>query len=64
MKKFKLSKNDSKSLENVAAIIENNVLRNAAVDVSRTDLSGGKEPEGWSKLVFGQIGGGWPQVID
>lgn len=61
MKKFKLTKNDSQSLENSVALISNNVLKNAAVDVSHTDLSGGKE---WSRLVFAQVEPGWPQAID
>lgn len=58
MKKFKLSTNDFKSLKNTANLIENNVLKNAVIDVSSSSLLGGKEPDGWGKVC------GWTQIID
>lgn len=61
MKKFKLSKNDSQSLENSSALISNNVLKNAVVDITRTDLS--DLSGGWSRLAFGRVDPGWGKAI-
>jgi hypothetical protein len=61
MKKFKLTKNDTESLENVATLISNNVLKNAAIDVTHTDLSGGTKD--WSRLAFAEVGDPWCQAL-
>ncbi len=58
MKKIKLSKGDLKSLENTTALIENSVLKNAVIDLSRSHSLGGKEPDSWGKVC------GWTQVVD
>ncbi|WP_296685840.1 hypothetical protein [Flavobacterium sp.] len=50
--KFKLNKNDSKSLENSISLIENPVLKKAALDVANMSLSGGIVPDDFAQVTF------------
>lgn len=50
--KFKLNKNDLKSLETSIALIENPVLQAAAIDVTTAEFSGGNYPPDFAKVDF------------
>ncbi|MBF4519157.1 hypothetical protein IRZ71_22615 [Flavobacterium sp. ANB] len=52
--KFKLNRNDVKSLENSISLIENPVLKKAALDVTSAEHSGGNAPA-WAKVDFAEI---------
>ncbi|MFV5703033.1 hypothetical protein ACM55F_14270 [Flavobacterium sp. XS2P12] len=52
--KFKLNNDDFKSLENSVSLIENPVLKKAALDVTNSQFSGGKEAPNWAKVDFAE----------
>lgn len=53
MKKFKLAKNDSKSLESSISMMENPVLKGVALDVTKYASMGGFVKAG--PISFGKI---------
>ncbi|WP_281322203.1 hypothetical protein [Flavobacterium aestivum] len=50
--KFKLNNNDFKSLENSVSLIENPVLKKAALDVANSPFAGGGAPGCFAKCDF------------
>lgn len=52
MKKFKLIKNDSKALGNVVSMVDNQVLKNAILDVTNSSYSGGDWTKGRVTVDF------------
>lgn len=52
MKKFKLIKNDSKSLQNAVNMVDNPVLKNAILDVTNADYGVGGFSKGRITVDF------------
>ncbi len=62
MKKFKLAKNDLKSLENSVSMFDNSVIKNGAFDVTSKSVSGGLKLPEFVQLGFGKVT--WAQAVD